>query len=688
MKRNTGLQQISVSFVKGIGQHSIASLAELGIFTVFDLLEFFPSRYEYQTIRSFDEICDQETVTIAGEVVSLPIISFYGRKKSRCTFQIKADLYVIKVVLFNQNYVKNTIQLGDQVCIYGKWDSRKLAITGKFLGKDIKEGKASFQPIYSLRTIVSQKQMRKWVKYALEQYKNQIEDWLPESVRTQYKLPSKRETYQILHFPQQTHALKHGRRRMIYEELLLFQLKMQLLRKRIRESSEGVCVSVDKEEINRFIQQKVPFPLTQAQQSVLDEILTDMSSPYLLYRLLQGDVGSGKTIVALLCAYAAVRGNFQVAIMVPTEILAQQHFESFQNLLAGEDISLACLTGSTKAKDRQIILEETENGKLSILIGTHALLQERVKFCRLGLIVMDEQHRFGVEQRKILREKSSGQLPNILHMTATPIPRTLAITAFGEMDVSIINQMPSGRKPVRTRWVRQETETQVWSFLCKEVEKGHQAYVICPLIEDSEKVDLENALELYEKLKSYVNNVFEIALLHGKMKPQKKEEIMTGFKQGKTKILVSTTVIEVGVNVPNASVMVIYDAERFGLAQLHQLRGRVGRGAKQSFCILIGNPKTEMGKERLKIMEETHDGFQVAEHDLNLRGPGDFFGYKQSGLPDFKIANIIHDYRALEVARQDAVHLIDDGELWNNPEYAALLYFMEQNGYFDAQMFD
>ena len=530
--------------------------------------------------------------------------------------------------------------------------------------------------------------MRKWVKYALEQYKNQIEDWLPESVRTQYKLPSKRETYQILHFPQQTHALKHGRRRMIYEELLLFQLKMQLLRKRIRESSEGVCVSVDKEEINRFIQQKVPFPLTQAQQSVLDEILTDMSSPYLLYRLLQGDVGSGKTIVALLCAYAAVRGNFQVAIMVPTEILAQQHFESFQNLLAGEDISLACLTGSTKAKDRQIILEETENGKLSILIGTHALLQERVKFCRLGLIVMDEQHRFGVEQRKILREKSSGQLPNILHMTATPIPRTLAITAFGEMDVSIINQMPSGRKPVRTRWVRQETETQVWSFLCKEVEKGHQAYVICPLIEDSEKVDLENALELYEKLKSYVNNVFEIALLHGKMKPQKKEEIMTGFKQGKTKILVSTTVIEVGVNVPNASVMVIYDAERFGLAQLHQLRGRVGRGANQSFCILIGNPKTEMGKERLKIMEETHDGFQVAEHDLNLRGPGDFFGYKQSGLPDFKIANIIHDYRALEVARQDAVHLIDDGELWNNPEYAALLYFMEQNGYFDAQMFD
>ena len=256
------------------------------------------------------------------------------------------------------------------------------------------------------------------------------------------------------------------------------------------------------------------------------------------------------------------------------------------------------------------------------------------------------------------------------------------------MDVSIINQMPSGRKPVRTRWVRQETETQVWSFLCKEVEKGHQAYVICPLIEDSEKVDLENALELYEKLKSYVNNVFEIALLHGKMKPQKKEEIMTGFKQGKTKILVSTTVIEVGVNVPNASVMVIYDAERFGLAQLHQLRGRVGRGANQSFCILIGNPKTEMGKERLKIMEETHDGFQVAEHDLNLRGPGDFFGYKQSGLPDFKIANIIHDYRALEVARQDAVHLIDDGELWNNPEYAALLYFMEQNGYFDAQMFD
>ena len=682
------IEDISVSSVKGIGKQSLQCLSDLNIHTVYDLLEFFPARYEDQNVRSFDEIKDQETVTVVGEVVSPPIVSFYGRKKSRCTFQMKMDLCIVKVILFNQNYVKNTIALGESVRIYGKWESRKLAITGKFIGKETGESKNVFQPVYALKALVTQSNMRKWIKNAIEQYREHVMDWMPASIRTAYKLPSKMKTYESLHFPPDAVSLKHGRRRMVYEELLLFQVKMQLLRKRIRESSEGVSIPFPKQQLSDFIQNKVPFPLTDAQKKALDEVLKDMASPYTLYRLLQGDVGSGKTIVAILCAYAAVLGGFQVAVMVPTEILAQQHFESFQNILSDEKISIACLTSSTKTKARRTILEEAESGNLQILIGTHALLQESVRFQKLGLIVMDEQHRFGVEQRKALREKSAGKMPNILHMTATPIPRTLAITAFGEMDVSIIDQMPAGRKPVQTRWVKQEIENQVWEFLRKEVEKGYQAYIICPLIEESENLDLENALALYERLRLYVNHSFEVALLHGKMKAQEKDEIMERFKQGKTKILVSTTVIEVGVNVPNASVMVIYDAERFGLAQLHQLRGRVGRGGKQSYCILIGNPKTELGKERLKIMTETNDGFQVAEHDLKLRGPGDFFGSKQSGLPDFKVADIVHDYRALEVARRDAVRFVEDRLLWENPEYENLFTFMKRKGYFDIQVFD
>ena len=688
MNEKLFLDNLLVSEIKGVGKQSVENLAQLQIVSVLDLLEYFPSRYEDQNARSFDELRNQEMATIVGEVISPPIVNFYGRKKSRCQFQIKMDLCVVKVILFNQNYVKNQVEIGDFVRIHGKWESNRLAITGKFIGKETKQSENAFHPIYSLKSVVTQTNMRKWVMCALEQYGTYVCDWMPDAVRMAYKLPGKLETYYALHFPKEASQLKHGRRRMVYEELFLFQMKMQLLRKRIRENSEGVQIPVDQGKLDDFLQNHIPFPLTEAQQRVLQEVLKDLASSYLLYRLLQGDVGSGKTVIAMIASYMTAIGGYQSTLMVPTEILAQQHFESFQSLLSPLDIKVACLTSSTKTKARREILAETASGEMQILIGTHALLQENVQFHQLGLIVMDEQHRFGVEQRKTLREKGHGHMPNVLHMTATPIPRTLAITTFGEMDVSVIDQLPAGRKPVRTRWVKKEIEQKVWGFLIQEVTAGRQAYIICPLIEESENLDLQNAYELFERLKGYVSPQFQVGLLHGRMRPQEKDEMMEKFKSGKIHMLVSTTVIEVGVNVPNASVMVIYDAQRFGLAQLHQLRGRVGRGAKQSYCILIGDPKTDIGKERLKIMTETNDGFEIAAQDLKLRGPGDFFGAKQSGMPDFKVANIIHDYRALEIARQDAVRLVETNQLWADSDYEPLRNFLEQKGYFASRIFD
>lgn len=682
------LEEIAVSTVKGVGKQSAENLAQLHIFSVLDLLEYFPSRYEDQNARAFEELRDQEMATIVGEVISPPITSFYGRKKSRCTFQIKMDLCVVKVILFNQTYVKKSVELGDFVRIHGKWESNRLTITGKFLGKETENSEDSFHPIYPLKSIVTQTNMRKWVINALTQYGHYVCDWMPDGVRSAYKLPSKLETYYALHLPKEAIQLRHGRRRMVYEELFFFQMKMQLLRKRIRENSEGRQIQVNQDKLETFIHSYIPFSLTEAQQRVLNEIIGDLSSPYLLYRLLQGDVGSGKTVVAMIACYITAIDGYQSALMVPTEILARQHFESFRDLLAPLGIQVACLTSSTKTKERREILADIKIEKIQVLIGTHALLQERVQFHKLGFIVMDEQHRFGVEQRKTLREKGNGHMPNVLHMTATPIPRTLAITAFGEMDVSVIDQMPAGRKPIRTKWVKEDVEQAVWDFLVKEVSEGRQAYIICPLIEESENLDLQNAYELFERLKFYVNERFLIGLLHGRMRPQEKDEMMEQFKEGQMRVLVSTTVIEVGINVPNASVMVIYDAERFGLAQLHQLRGRVGRGAKQSYCILIGDPKTDIGKERLKIMTETNDGFEIAGKDLELRGPGDFFGAKQSGIPDFKVANIVHDYRALEVARRDAVRLVEGNQLWKDPDYTLLREFLEQKGYFETHIFD
>src|SRR5690625_2698704 len=386
-------------------------------------------------------------------------------------------------------------------------------------------------------------------------------------------------------------------------------------------------------------------------------------------RLLQGDVGSGKTAVASICLYASVTAGYQGAMMVPTEILAEQHYESIKQLF-GTELEIALLTSSVKGKNRQEILERIQNQEIDIVVGTHSLIQEEVVFHQLGLVIIDEQHRFGVEQRKALREK--GLSPDVLFMTATPIPRTLAITAFGDMDVSIIDELPAGRKEVETYWTTEQTFPRVLNFIMKHVNKGEQAYVISPLIEESDVLDIQNAVELHEKLRDFFSEDIEVGLMHGRLKNEEKEQVMKDFANNDIQVLVTTTVIEVGVNVPNATIMVLYDAERFGLSQLHQLRGRVGRGDKHSYCILIADPKGEIGKERMRIMTETTDGFVVAEEDLKLRGPGDFFGKKQSGMPEFKVADLIHDYRALEVARKDANEILSNNSLAKDHTFSKL----------------
>jgi ATP-dependent DNA helicase RecG len=411
-----------------------------------------------------------------------------------------------------------------------------------------------------------------------------------------------------------------------------------------------------------------------------------MKSPYRMNRLLQGDVGSGKTVVAAVALYATVLAGHQGALMVPTEILAEQHAESLTAMLEKVLISVVLLTGSVKGKARRELLQRVKDGDVHVLVGTHALIQDEVIYNSLGLVITDEQHRFGVGQRRVLREK--GESPDVLFMTATPIPRTLAITVFGEMDVSIIDEMPAGRKAIETYWVKHDMLERILHFVEKEIHDGRQAYVICPLIEESDKLDVQNAIDVHATLTHYFNGKASVGLMHGRLSPDEKEEVMKQFSVNDVQILVSTTVVEVGVNVPNATVMVIYDAERFGLSQLHQLRGRVGRGDAQSYCILLADPKSEVGKERMTIMTETNDGFVLSERDLELRGPGDFFGRKQSGMPEFKVADMVHDYRALEVAREDAAKLVNSDSFWTEDQFALLRIQLEATGVLTGEKFD
>lgn len=659
-----------VTVLPQVGAKRLEALHQLGIFTVLDLLSHYPFRYEDIQVKDLSEIEDQEKVTLKGDVVSEAVLTRFGPKKNRLVFRMAIDHAVIAVTFFNQPYLKSKIHAGEEIAVFGKWDDKRKSLTGmKILGAQIEQEEAGFESIYSANKGIKQKTILNLVTEAFARYEALIPEIIPAYLKEKYRLISHRDAIYAMHFPTSEEQTKQARREVVFEEFFVFQMKMQVLRKQEKAVGKGTELTYNVADLRRFIA-SLPFELTNAQKRVVNEICGDLRKSLHMHRLLQGDVGSGKTIVAAIALFATSNAGFQSALMVPTEILAEQHMESLVQLFDPLEVRIALLTGSTKTKMRREILTELANGELDVLIGTHALIQEDVSFHNLGLVITDEQHRFGVNQRKILREK--GDHPDVLFMTATPIPRTLAITAYGEMDVSIIDELPAGRIPIETTWTRPKNFEHTLHFIETQLRKGSQAYVICPLIEESESLDVKNATDIYEKLQAYYEPNFQVGLLHGKMKAAEKEAVMERFKKNQLQVLVSTTVIEVGVNVPNATTMVIYDADRFGLSQLHQLRGRVGRGTKESYCILVANPKNDTGIERMKIMTETTDGFVLSEKDLELRGAGDLFGSKQSGAPEFKVGDIIGDFGALEAARNEAALLVNQEAFYVSPDYQSL----------------
>ena len=665
-----------LSVLPGIGPKSAEKYKKLGIETVEDLLLYFPFRYEDFKSKNVLDLEDGEKAVVSGLVATPANVQYYGYKRNRLRFTIKQGELVLAVSFFNQPYLADKIELGQTVAVFGKWDKAKGALTGMKLLAQVED---DLQPVYRLSQGVSQSALVKVIKTAFEAGLDQLlEENLPQILMDKYHLLSRRQAVRAMHFPKDLEEYKQALRRVKFEELLFFQLQLQVLKEENRSVGQGIVLDWDEKKL-KALQASLPFALTEAQEKSLSEILADMRSPYHMNRLLQGDVGSGKTVVAGLAMYAAVTAGKQAALMVPTEILAEQHLQSLTSLFS--NLRILLLTGSLKAAERRERLDLIKSGQVDLVVGTHALIQEGVHFHDLGLVIIDEQHRFGVAQRRILREK--GQNPDVLMMTATPIPRTLAITAFGDMDVSIIDQMPAGRKEIITRWVKHQQLNLVLDWLVKEIQKGSQAYVISPLIEESEALDLKNAIALEEELIAYFGDRVRIALLHGKMKGEEKEAIMQAFKQGEIDLLVSTTVIEVGVNVPNATVMIIMDADRFGLSQLHQLRGRVGRGDKQSYAVLVANPKTESGKRRMKIMTETTNGFVLAEEDLKLRGSGEIFGTRQSGIPEFQVANLIEDYPILEEARKVAVQVVTTPIWREHSDWHCLSLHLEQKEHLD-----
>ncbi|MGG6310089.1 ATP-dependent DNA helicase RecG [Paenibacillus macerans] len=679
------LHDIPVKQVSGVSALKQGELHAFGIFTVQDLIEYYPFRYEDYRLRSLTEAKDGDKVTVQAKIIGLPVLQRYGRK-SRLTCKMVAEDWMFTATWFNRHFLKDQLTAGREIILTGKWDMRRSQLTvtdSEFPDRGtLRSG--SLQPVYSVGGKITQAWIRKTIGQALQQYGEMIPENLPPELLRKYDLMARKAAILRLHQPQDNEEGQRARRRMVYEELFLFQLKLQAYRAMNHERMDGVAHTADNATVRDFVR-SLPFELTDAQKKVELEILQDMRSPFCMNRLLQGDVGSGKTVIAAIALYAAVKSGHQGAFMVPTEILAEQHVRSLTRLFEPFGITVGLLTGSVTGRKRKDLLGSMQMGLTDIVVGTHALIQEDVFFRSLSLVVTDEQHRFGVNQRSILRRK--GFNPDVLTMTATPIPRTLAITAFGDMDVSTLSERPKGRKPISTYWVKHSMMDRVLGFISREVALGRQAYVICPLIEESDKLDVQNAIDLYVSMQQAFPD-FRVGLLHGRMTAAEKDEVMRAFYDNEVQLLVSTTVVEVGVDVPNATLMIVMDADRFGLSQLHQLRGRVGRGEHASYCVLIADPKSEVGQERMKVMTDTDDGFEVARRDLELRGPGDFFGTKQSGVPEFRVADMVSDYAVLEAARDDANRMVAGESFWTSPEYGPLREYLRREQVFQGELID
>ncbi len=595
-----------------------------------------------------------------------------------CKLMVRDETGTCQITWYNQPYLKNVFQQNQRYKFYGKVKNSygKIEMQSPiYESEEVNRNTGKIVPIYPLTFGLSQNTIRKIIENGIHEVKDKLPETMPEYFMHQYQLYDINTAIEQIHFPNDFEHFKKARKRLVFEELLSMQLALLRLKNKYEVQKQGICFDKNV-NISEWINQ-LPFCLTNAQLRVLEEIEHDMESAKPMNRLLQGDVGSGKTIVALLSCYKAVKSGYQAVVMAPTAILATQHLESFTEILENAGITCELLVSGISKKKKEAILERLAKGEIDILIGTHAVLEENVVFSKLGLVVTDEQHRFGVRQRSMIAEK--GENPDVLVMTATPIPRTLALILYGDLDISIIDELPPNRKKIETYAVKKDMEARVNCFIAKNIEEGRQCYVVCPLVEENEEINAKSVMELAEVYKNQVFTQYRVEYLHGKMRPREKDEIMERFKNGEIDILISTTVIEVGVNVPNSNLMIIENAERFGLAQLHQLRGRVGRGEYQSYCILKYQGNSRVIQERMKVISDTNDGFVISEKDLELRGSGEFFGTKQHGIPEFKIANLFEDIEALKEIQAIALEIISQDPLLEKEENKNFQLLVEKN---------
>lgn len=655
-----------ISSLKGIGEKTEALFKKAGVDTVGDLLRYYPRGYDvYDDPVSIGEAEEGKTVAVTGAIFGTVQVS-KNRNMQVTTLCLKDITGNLKVIWFRMPFLKNTLARGGVITLRGRIVRKRDGLvmehpeifypSGKY-----EEKRNTLQPIYPLTAGLTNNAVKKAMLQAME-YLDRSQDFLPEGIRKKYDLTEYEDSVKGIHFPKDKEEFFHARERLVFEEFLVFILSLRFLKTREDKAENGFAFQEQK-KIDGFLE-SLPYELTAAQKKVWMEIKRDLSGPHVMSRLVQGDVGSGKTIVALLGLMYAGLNGYQGAMMAPTEVLAKQHYENISAMFEQHKIPLKAvlLTGSMTAKEKRAVYEQIALGTADIIVGTHALIQDKVEYKNLALVVTDEQHRFGVKQREALAGK--GRMPHILVMSATPIPRTLAIILYGDLDISVIDELPKNRLPIKNCVVDTGYRSTAYHFMQKQVEAGRQCYVICPMVEDSEHLEAENVIDYTEHLKDSLGRGIQIAYLHGKMKQAQKDEIMEAFGRNEIQILVSTTVIEVGIDVPNATVMMIENAERFGLAQLHQLRGRVGRGKHQSYCIFMSASKAKETKERLEILNKSNDGFFIASEDLRLRGPGDLFGIRQSGLLDFRLGDVFQDAKILKTANDAAAGLLqEDPEL-------------------------
>lgn len=638
-------------------------LASMNITTLEDLIYQYP--YRYEVIEEKYPTDEDEHLIIEATVIS-PVKIFFKGKMSRMSFEVE-DKYLqhFQVSIFNRHFLRQHLKLGTTITIIGK------CVNHRITASDIKikplQDISGIYPVYSLKEGITQKSFRQYVKKALSLLNHEFDDFIPEKYRIQHHLIRKESALYCIHFPENKKDVQEALKYLKYEEFLKFQLTMQLMKQQ-RTQEMGIAKDFDVTQLQSLIL-SLPFALTKDQQTAIKEIVEDLKSPQMMYRFLQGDVGSGKTVVSSVALYANYLAGYQGALMAPTEILATQHYQTLSRFFENTDVHIELLTGSLSLKEKERVYQAIQSGEADIVVGTHALFQKKVVYHNLGFVITDEQHRFGVMQRKALKNK--GQQVDFLIMSATPIPRTLAISMYGDMDVSTIKTMPQGRLPVKTQYIHSSSMKPILKHLKSYLAQGGQCYVICPLVEDSENLEAKSASQIAKAMQKYFQTQYNVGLLHGQMKEDEKEKVMNGFLNNTIQILVSTTVVEVGVDVKNANMMIIYNAERFGMSQLHQLRGRIGRGQEQAYCYLMSSSSSKEAIERLKYLEKSHDGFEISLYDLKLRGPGEVLGQRQSGLPTFLVADIMKDFPILSIARKDADEIIHD--YIQNHEYQGIV---------------